>query len=670
MTTRATASELPPYQHMVPDGVDDELRLMHLIDGELCIDYADGEVKVQGCREGGFGGGNVLLGSRAVYVWLDEGRRMDTSGHDDASHDDVVGGMRIMHRDMVDVQARRLGQGRVSLFLHAKGYTVVDPEGRRSDQVKGEKEVKLWVRMANVQKRYLGDSGPKAANSVDHQQSSKMPLCDCVFEIHELYRKSRDMALDVDEDGLDLVIEKFKGKEKARLMSMLGAGDVAIDAVRVFPLCELPGMIQMSDTRLMFHSFCSSSSKGGYCVEIGNIYCIRRRRSKLVHRALELFFTSGETHSSLLFAVDDEYTDTLDGIISKLMRLTRLDDSLLLDDVTEDWRHGGISNFEYLMALNDAAGRSFNDISQYPVFPWVIADYMSDELDLSDPLSFRDISKPIAAVNEHRLSNALEMFNALNSARTNSPAWMYGSHYSNPGIVVYFKVRQCPELMLKLQGRKFDSPNRMFHSISSTWNSASSQWPNDVKELIPELYHPSGVSLLVNSKGLAMGKRSDGAQIDSVILPPWANGSASEFIKKMGQALESDYVSSGLHRWIDLVFGIHSRGRKAEKYNNVFYYMTYDDIAIEQIEAAQGDQEKKDARTLEAQEYGRTPMQLFIRHHPKKKTAKSNGSFFLFRNMLKLTCACASPVLEDQAASNVDTRQQKTRRRPPTYKID
>ena len=47
--------------------------------------------------------------------------------------------------------------------------------------------------------------------------------------------------------------------------------------------------------------------------------------------------------------------------------------------------------------------------------------------------------------------------------------------------------------------------------------------------------------------------------------------------------------------------------------------------AIEQIEAAQGDQEKKDARTLEAQEYGRTPMQLFIRHHPKKKTAKSNG---------------------------------------------
>jgi len=473
------------------------------------------------------------------------------------------------------VVCRRLGQDRVSLFLHAKGYTVVDPEGRKSDEVKGEKyEVKLWVRMVNAA---TCESPKDGENGVDPQQRWKVPLCACLFEIHDLFRKSRDLSLNIDEDGLELVIEKFKGREKARLMNGLGAGDVAVDAMRVFPLCELPGVIQISDTRVIFHSLCSSSSKGGYSVDIGNIYCIRRRRYKLVHRALELFYTSGETHSSLFFAVDDKNTVSFDGIIDKLLRLTRLDGSLLLDDVTEDWKRGSISNFDYLMALNDAAGRSFNDISQYPIFPWVVADYSSHELDLNDPLSFRDISKPIAAVNEHRLSDALEMFSALR-ASSNSPAWMYGSHYSNPGIVVYFKVRQCPELMLRLQGRKFDSPNRMFHSISSTWSSASSQWPNDVKELIPELYHPSGVSLLVNSKGVAMGKRSDGAQIDNVILPPWANGSPFEFIKKMEQALESDCVSSGLHKWINLVFGIHSRGRKAEKYHNVFYFMTYDDM--------------------------------------------------------------------------------------------
>jgi hypothetical protein len=30
-----------------------------------------------------------------------------------------------------------------------------------------------------------------------------------------------------------------------------------------------------------------------------------------------------------------------------------------------------MSNFEYLMLVNTFAGRTYNDLSQYPVFPWV-----------------------------------------------------------------------------------------------------------------------------------------------------------------------------------------------------------------------------------------------------------------------------------------------------------
>ena len=37
------------------------------------------------------------------------------------------------------------------------------------------------------------------------------------------------------------------------------------------------------------------------------------------------------------------------------------------------------------MQLNTLAGRTYNDLSQYPVFPWVIADYTSEALDLSSP---------------------------------------------------------------------------------------------------------------------------------------------------------------------------------------------------------------------------------------------------------------------------------------------
>ena len=61
--------------------------------------------------------------------------------------------------------------------------------------------------------------------------------------------------------------------------------------------------------------------------------------------------------------------------------------------VTQRWVRGEITNFQYLMALNTLAGRSYNDLMQYPIFPWVLADYDSsqDEPDLNDPTAFRDL---------------------------------------------------------------------------------------------------------------------------------------------------------------------------------------------------------------------------------------------------------------------------------------
>ncbi|EEY55313.1 neurobeachin-like protein [Phytophthora infestans T30-4] len=42
---------------------------------------------------------------------------------------------------------------------------------------------------------------------------------------------------------------------------------------------------------------------------------------------------------------------------------------------TKAWQNRQISNFDYLMALNTFAGRSFNDLTQYPVFPWILSNY-------------------------------------------------------------------------------------------------------------------------------------------------------------------------------------------------------------------------------------------------------------------------------------------------------
>lgn len=60
-----------------------------------------------------------------------------------------------------------------------------------------------------------------------------------------------------------------------------------------------------------------------------------------------------------------------------------------LSDTVQLWREGHLTNWEYLTTLNKMAGRSYNDLMQYPVMPFVLADYTSSTLDLTDPKSYR-----------------------------------------------------------------------------------------------------------------------------------------------------------------------------------------------------------------------------------------------------------------------------------------
>jgi hypothetical protein len=60
-----------------------------------------------------------------------------------------------------------------------------------------------------------------------------------------------------------------------------------------------------------------------------------------------------------------------------------------------------MSSFEYLLVLNRFSGRTFSDIHQYPIFPWVLADYASPDLDLSVSSNFRNFAWPVDPPQEH-----------------------------------------------------------------------------------------------------------------------------------------------------------------------------------------------------------------------------------------------------------------------------
>ena len=46
-----------------------------------------------------------------------------------------------------------------------------------------------------------------------------------------------------------------------------------------------------------------------------------------------------------------------------------------LSKILSKWKEWKITNFEFLMWLNIFGNRSYNDISQYPVFPWILSNY-------------------------------------------------------------------------------------------------------------------------------------------------------------------------------------------------------------------------------------------------------------------------------------------------------
>ena len=75
--------------------------------------------------------------------------------------------------------------------------------------------------------------------------------------------------------------------------------------------------------------------------------------------------------------------------------------------------------------------------------PWVICDFKSHTLYLDRPQTYRDLRKPMGAINEDRLRETVKRHDAFDD--THMPKFHYGSHYSTAaGVVVHYLVRCRP----------------------------------------------------------------------------------------------------------------------------------------------------------------------------------------------------------------------------------
>ncbi|KAM4636528.1 WD repeat- and FYVE domain-containing protein 4 [Discoglossus pictus] len=342
----------------------------------------------------------------------------------------------------------------------------------------------------------------------------------------------------------------------------------------------------------------------------------------------------------------------------------------------QKWQRREVGNFEYLMFLNSLSGRTIRDLMQYPVLPWVLRDYQSQTLDLSDFRVFRDLSKPMGAQNEERKNKFIQRYQEVEKSEGDlSGQCHYCTHYSSPSIVSSYLVRVEPftQALRSLQGGSLDLADRMFHSVRAAWDSASRENMSDVRELIPEFYYLH--EMFTNGNHCQLGCMQDGTVLGDVILPPWAQSDPHTFIRLHREALESEHVSSQLHHWIDLVFGYKQRGAAAVQALNAFHPYFYGSPA----HLSSTDPLIRSTLIGFISNFGQIPKQLFTKPHPPRQGKESVGGhsvtpFYTAPNSLKhvtvtpragtLRGAVGQMLLTDKGVFAVEKNQVLL---PPTY---
>ncbi|KAK4309758.1 hypothetical protein Pmani_018634 [Petrolisthes manimaculis] len=465
------------------------------------------------------------------------------------------------------------------------------------DQTEGPMRVRrrLTRGRLNISPRYLM---PGYTHKIDVEQ--------CGDPLESVLEEDSEM-----ESAMAVMIERLNASERIVHMSR---------ACVVSPGREQRGEVLVSLTAMYFvgEQLTVDMNQSGSTNEVVSVTWpfdtvreVHLRRYQLQDCALELFLTGG--HSVLLAFSDTHHRNQVIGVLS-MSEMPNISSKASLPEVTQQWREGHMTNFEYLTQLNKLAGRSFNDLMQYPVFPFILSNYTSDILSLHDPTNFRNLKKPIAVQHPHKEQhyiNNYEITAQLSQDASDGP-YHYGSHYSNSGIVLHFLVRLPPftQLFLRYQDGNFDIPDRTFHALQTTWRLASCDSTTDFKELIPEFFFLPEIFL--NSEGFNMGVRQSGERVHHVQLPPWSCDDPRRFVLVHRAALESPLVTQNLHHWIDLVFGYKQNGRAAVDAINVFHPATYFGYDVE----SGADEISREARKAMIKTYGQTPQQLFTNPHP------------------------------------------------------
>jgi len=107
------------------------------------------------------------------------------------------------------------------------------------------------------------------------------------------------------------------------------------------------------------------------------------------YKSLNIFLHNSKRSKIINFETEQNCDDVFEYLKSNAKNL-----DLNYHDIEHHknlWIDGLMSNYDYLMYLNNMASRSFSDISQYPVMPWVLTNYDEEGNLLNQSINYQSL---------------------------------------------------------------------------------------------------------------------------------------------------------------------------------------------------------------------------------------------------------------------------------------
>ena len=281
---------------------------------------------------------------------------------------------------------------------------------------------------------------------------------------------------------------------------------------------------------------------------------IIKRKFIFFEQALEIFLHNGKSYFFNLYREEicKKFFDDLENINNNKNNDYNFEiikepcDYFYKKKYTSNWLDKKLSTLEYLLLINKFSGRTYNDLSQYLVLPWTLKDYF----DINDKKNIRDFSLAMSVQEEECLEIVKEYYDLDNEEYKS----YFKCHYSNSSyIAIYlFRINPFTNNQIKLQSGRFDAPNRQINSLQDICSIFKEH--KETCELIPEYYYLIESFLNVNFNFYGFLNKKKQNIVNNIKLEKDFD-SLLELLLFHQNFLNSEEISSNLHKWIDNIYG-------------------------------------------------------------------------------------------------------------------